>query len=166
MFGRILPWWRTRGRRIYRFHDGSCWRAVDPIELHERLEAAAGDWEKLLGILAAAPLPPGSGAAIEERRRKEQAEALDRLVTAARAAFGVTALADTGRGLTRAETVALVADYVVWLGGAADLAGPFATSPRRASPLMPADSPTSPSSDSGDAGGGSLNPEPDATSGP
>ena len=149
MIGRLIAWWRSRGRRIYSYWDGRRRRWADPIEIHSRLEeAAGGSWEKLLTTIGAAP-PPGAGQASRAQRAKEQQDAITKLVAAARKAFGASPLDDKAQGLTEAETVALVADYFQWLGGVADEAGPFVTSNPPASQSESENLATAPSSASG-----------------
>lgn len=163
MLGRLSAWWRSRGRCIYSYHDGHRRRYVDPVVVHRALRASAGaKWEEYLETLASSsPMPGVSGALLAEFRRRQD-EAVAAVVKAARAAFGVQAVDANARGLSEAETIALVADYFNFLGGlASEGEGPFGwTLPPPVSPSTPAGCPIGPSSPSGSNESASPEPAP------
>lgn len=129
MIGRFR-WLRFRRRPercIFEFYDGRATRYADPMEAWRAIEQAAGpEWPELLRLLTADP-PPGTTVGVwADRRREDQEKAAAKLGEAACIAFGVVPLDQaTGRGMTRAERVGIVASFLAYMGSLAEQARPF-----------------------------------------
>lgn len=121
--------------KIFKFHDGTRSRKVDPLEVWSRLEAAAGEeWPELLKIIRL-PLPPRipnmDTSNLEKDVLSKQRQAADTLAKIVPDAFGVTAFDDAGgksSGLTRTQRIELVARFVVFMAELSEKARPFKSS--------------------------------------
>lgn len=129
----------ARKRSIFAYHDGQSHRWIDPMLVEERMEKAGGEgWQQVVIDVRNLhrPTPPGvSGVVLAERaaaRRREKGK----LLAWVREAFGILPLSADGKGLTEAETVGVLTDYLEFCGGLAAAARPLA-----ASPAATADSP-------------------------
>lgn len=109
-------------RQLYRFYDGTRYRVVDPVEAWSAMEVAAGEeWTSLMRTMAADP-PPGTVGAALKLWYETQQDAAKKVAAAVCAAFGVAELAETDAapiGLTRAERIALAADFMSYMGSLA-----------------------------------------------
>lgn len=127
-------WSRDHSRRIFTYFDGTKTRRADPLAAVAALEAADPDLYDHLASLAPVEtpvaIPPGAVAEDVTARHKD---GVAKLLDATRAAFGLRKLDDTG-GLTEAETMAVLASFLVWMQAAANDARPFENSQPRASP--------------------------------
>lgn len=157
MLGFLRRWWsRDHQREIFTYSDGRTQRRADPIVVGRALEEARPDYLETLNTLYSeipAELLAKAGPVVNENLRKQKEAAIATLVKAADAAFGLTPLDDSG-GLTEAERLRVLVDYLVFMQRLADAARPFSTSQPRASPSPPPDSPTEPSAASGTAANG------------
>jgi hypothetical protein len=126
MFGFLVRRWAARRRRIFPFNDGTRKRWADPVRVYTLLTDACPDYAALLATVAGAsrePLPGAIAASVEADRKA----ATEKLLSVTRAVFGVEPFTDAGgaiRGLTDAETVALLADYLAYMNGLGELARP------------------------------------------
>lgn len=131
MIRSILSLFRSRDRaeppptdrHIFRYWAGEAdrWRFGDPVVIGRALEAACPDYADHLATIAApAKLPPGP---LLDELKAKRAAATSSLVSACRKAFGVEPLTDGG-GLTEAETLGVLADYLRFMAAAAEAAGP------------------------------------------
>lgn len=132
---RRLFFWRpdpTGERQIFKFHDGQRVRHADPFAVWSKFEAHAGiDPETLLRDVIAKPVPGVIGD-IAERHKANQNTAFDKLMSATGHAFEIPEFGDaSGKpvGLTQRERLALVHNFIVYLGGLAEAARPFTSSP-------------------------------------
>lgn len=109
-------------RRIFPYWDGSGWHRGDPLVIGRELEKACPKYADALQTLAArtGDLPPGP---VRDDLKAQQDAAILELVKAARAAFRIRPLSNEG-GLTEAETVAVLSDYLVFMGDLAEMARP------------------------------------------
>lgn len=129
LFTRLFGFGAAPNRDVFRFHDGERWRLADPVEVWERLEAAGGD-QLLKDIAPPAGPAPADLVAAEQLRAEQGAKrkaATAKLAEVACEAFGVEPLDDGGRrpsGMTVAERIRLVAEFVAYLRGLAVAARP------------------------------------------
>lgn len=110
-------------RAIYRFHNGTEVVAVDPLAVLRKIEAVDG-----LALKEDLQIAAAEG----EEFQADANAAVGRLVAAAREALGVKPFAEVqGKqwGLTDSESLALLVDFVTFVGGLAREAVPFASSP-------------------------------------
>ena len=150
-------WSRDHKRRIFTYWDGSAWQRADPLVLGRQLEESCPDYvDQLTTLTHEPPITIEAGPVLDDLNRKKAA-ALTALVSGTRAAFGIQPLG-ARLGLTEAETVHLLAAYLAFMGGLADLARPFVISPPPASASTPPDSPTPSSAASGTVGAESQMP--------
>ena len=136
MFGWLARRFRTdpaRGRSVFAYRDGhGGTRYVDPLVAWQEFEAAAGEsWGEMFKVLGTKmPAIPGvDSSSIAKDLKAKQAEAAKELAEATSKALGVPALTPDGKGLTRAERIALAADFLAFMGRLADAARPFVNSP-------------------------------------
>lgn len=129
--------WGEKERQIYRFHDGTRPRAVDPVVCLEALE-------RFPGLALEADLALAEGVGLGGPYAEEGQKALARLVEATRAVFAIPPV-DAG-GLTRDEALNLFVDFGNYMGRLADAARPLPGSPPPTDPPGSAASTTPPSS--------------------
>lgn len=131
-------------RQIYRYHDGSSVRAVDPLAIVQKLNDATG--HALNADLKLASISDAMCA-------KEADDATGRLIHAARQAFDLKPFSEsadgTQAGLTDAEAFKLLVHFVSFVGGLQKAAVPFLNSPE---PSEPADSENSLTDSSSECG--------------
>ena len=148
MFGNLLRclgfYSIAAGRRIFKYHDGWGWRWADPIVLQRELDKAGGDnWTAHLDILRlvckqdASKLSPTLAA----EQDKASDEAIEALAGIVRKAFRVQEVNRDGYGLTEAECINLLAQFLTWMSEAEEDARPFPSSPGPTEPF-PANSTT------------------------
>lgn len=151
--GTVRRWWRDRSRHIFHFHDGAGWRRADPVAVGQALEQACPDYQALFDTLAQdlGKLPPGP---IRDSVRDQQRAATRELAALAYRVLEIPALAPAGGGvgLTRAEVIAVLARYILFMERLAGDVAPFVTSPGAESPSRPAAG-TEPSAASGGGAG-------------
>lgn len=139
------PWGESE-RQIYRFHDGTRERRVDPIVILRRLNAVPG-----LALDDDLALAAVSDKGPEYAVEAEKATA--RLVAAARAAFGLPTPADPEsvdvEGLTESECLMLLTHFGNYLGGLAESSRPLSSGEPPSGSAPSADSSTPPLSEPG-----------------
>ena len=140
MFKRYMQRRAARKRAIFHYHDGGRDRYADPLVVEAALERAAGkeDWQAQILTVRNLhkPLPgPVSDAVVAERKEARKRET-GKLLEWCREAFGIEPLTPGGKGLTEAETIAVLTDYLFFVRGLAEAARPLADSspPTDASP--------------------------------
>ncbi|AWM38705.1 hypothetical protein GobsT_31050 [Gemmata obscuriglobus] len=153
MFGFLRRWWsRDHQRQIFAYFDGTATRRADPMVAGRVLEESCPDYEDRLRVLAhevPADLAAAmAGTPVAADMKQKKADAVTALVKAADAMFGLRPL-DGAAGLTEAERLLVLFRFLAFLQQLAASARPFSISPPRASPSIPLDSPTAPSSASG-----------------
>ncbi len=100
-------------RSIYHYFDGTKKRRADPLVIGTTLLNVCPNYMELLQTIAADELPlPGK---LRDEQREGKLEATAKLIEAIQQVFGVKPLTDTD-GLTRNEMVALLADWMYWMG--------------------------------------------------
>ena len=137
MIGWLFDWWnqnQANRRGIFAYRCGQTARMADPLVIANELDMADPEWESQIVVLAQ-PIPSGQldpkMQAIAEDGKKA---ATARVVKAARAAFKLPPLADDGTGATDLEVIEIISAFVVFLGGLAVAAAPFAG---RSAPTRP-----------------------------
>lgn len=143
----MLGWFLRRlglraGRAVFRYWDGSARRVGDPVYLERALRQRAGErWPTLVELVHKASLDPAkhSGPVVAMARQKGE-EAFVSLVDVVRHVFGVKPI-DQG-GLTEAECLDLLAEFVVTVGRLVEAARPFSR-PAWSGPPSDAPAPTS-----------------------
>lgn len=108
-------------RRIFRLWDGKEWKFLDPLVIGRTLDRVCPDLDSLLRTLSVKLVGP-PGPARDDLKAKQH-EATEKLVAAAREAFGVKPIGTDG-GLTEAETITALGDYLQWMAAAAEEASP------------------------------------------
>jgi hypothetical protein len=145
----------TEDRNIFEFHDGTKDREVDPLEVGSVLEAECPEYLELAETLVSEPaikLPPGG---LTESVGNQKVEANQKLLAVTRKMFGVKPFSSVDgkrSGLTQEETLALLASFMKFMGGLADEARPFVSSPPPGTPSTSSDSTTESSVDYGTPG--------------
>jgi len=150
MFEWLRRWWRDGSRLIFRFHDGTRWRWVDPVRTFALIDDACPQLDELLAVLREKPPSLPVPGPVGTDLRQQQKAATEKVVAVARAAFGVVPLSDAGgrpAGLTEAETIGLLTDFLEYMDALAEDARPLPSWPSRESP-SPAASPAPRSPDS------------------
>ena len=123
MFGQKIT------RKIFRYRIGKRTRYADPVVIWSELDRLCGEsWLDVLKVVGSGP-PPGTTGEILVQFRKRQDDSARRLANAVSIAFEVPPLAADGSGLTVAERIALATDLARYVGGLAEQARPFASSP-------------------------------------
>lgn len=152
---RIRRWLSDRQRQIFYYRDGSGWRRGDPVCIGTHLERICPDYQGQLLILRQqiGEIPAGP---MRDDALAQQKAAVEKLVTAARAVFGLQPLTQTD-GVTDAEAVATLTAYFLFMEQLAGEAELFRDSPGLGSP-SPAAFPTASSPDSGTAAAVSAPP--------
>lgn len=126
-------------RQIFAFKVGHEVRYADPIQVDLRIEKAGGpEWWRVVDVVVklrvpVSPLAAASldAAAITDRKHKFQASVAE-LVRLAREAFQLPALdTATGKGVTDAEAIGVLTDYLAFAQKLAEDARPLASSPGR-----------------------------------
>ena len=126
-------------RGIFRYRYAGEIRAVDPIEIDQRLKKHGGEnWTDLLSVLSVAEnakVDPNGRLAAEIEKQREAA--VIKLVDLVRTVFSVSPI-EVG-GMTGAECLRLLADYLAFLVKLKERYIPLPVVPAR-----PAQSPTEP----------------------
>ena len=150
-------WKRKPKRVVFTYHNGITKVVSDPLVVLRSLEKHGGEhWAELV---KEAGRKPESGrfavtvAGAEDAAKKKQSKALQDVAELARKVFLLQPLGETGQGLTEAEQIGVLSQYLLFCGGLAESAAPFANSPPPASPS--ASSTTASSSASCSSVGGS-----------
>lgn len=112
---RLWRWLCKPRRALFGFDlDGRrVWR--DPVELRDALNAADPNWSALVDAVAKAakPLPAAIASPEAEAKRREQAEeAAKSLAELVGKAWGIPALSDDGKGMTRAERIDVLTAFL------------------------------------------------------
>lgn len=127
---RLSRWWRDAGRNIFRYHDGTRRRRADPAAVGQRLETECPQYVELLEILTRADreAPPGP---LRDELLAQRREASEKLADVAYKVFDLKPLDDHG-GVTKAEAVAVLTSYFVFMENLARDSQLFRTSPAAA----------------------------------
>lgn len=121
-------------RRIFTFWDGEQHRSIDPLPAWRAFQTAMGaDPETALRTLYKRKVPGLVGALLTRYLAEKEAAAI-KVANAACAAFEIAPLGPDGTGLTEAERIALVREFVEFMLGLAEIAVPFAKRPGLGSP--------------------------------
>ncbi|VTS08565.1 hypothetical protein [Tuwongella immobilis] len=143
-------------KEIYRYWDGRQWQNADPIRIQLKLVEIGGDnWTDMLQGLRALqasklPLTP----AMQAQRLKQGLLALADVAELARKVFGVQPYGmEKGKavGLTEAECLGLITDFLDWVDHLVEDVRPFASWPAATELAFldsPDDSTIAPSADS------------------
>lgn len=131
--GRLFARRAARKRAIFHYHDGQRNRWADPLVVESALEGSAGgeDWQAqvLLVRHLNRPAPPGLTGKVADERLDARRRETGKLLYWIREAFGIIPLSNDGMGLTEAETIGVLTEYLLFIGGLADAARPLAESP-------------------------------------
>lgn len=152
MLAFLRRWWSRDRRAIFRFWDGAEWQRADPLKVMSVIEDDCPEWGALLDAVEKGieTVPPGP---MKTDLLAVRRGATEKLLAVTRRAFGVAEL-DGKTGLTRAETLGLLARFLVWMVGLAEDARPLPDWPAAESHSPPA-STTEPSAASTSIGTGS-----------
>lgn len=105
---------RTKRDGVFRFYDGSKWRATDPLRIHRLINEHGGkEWEHWVGQLDMLDDPPAKFKLTESIRQERQNKGMEgahKVADLARKVFAVSQVDDGG--LTDAECVRLFGDYI------------------------------------------------------
>jgi len=125
----LFSWFSRRKRHIYQFFDGSRYVRRDPIQVGRALESLCPNYPELIETLTTpeTEVPPGP---LRDSITSQHAEAIDKLVSATRKAFGIKELGETKGGLTDAEVIGVLCGYKVMMDAMARDAGLFQTLPQ------------------------------------
>lgn len=157
---------RRETRKIFAFHDGKRRRWIDPLVVVRDLDRLGGkEWGSLFTV-ASVPLGdlfgkmPAEAQAIATREANDATAELAALV---RNVFKVSPLDDTGcrpDGLTEAECLNLLAEFIAFLSNLAEEARPTVSLPLPFQESRPASSTTESSAGSTVTGTSSKSSEP------
>jgi hypothetical protein len=139
----MFRFFSNRSRRIFRYWNGTKWIWADPIVLQREIDKAGGDnWTANLDILRAATSFDSSklGPALLKEQSKAVEEAVAAIVGIVRKSFDAPAIDSSGKGVTEAECVNMLAQFTNWMSEAEIDARPFRNSPppTDSPPLNPA----------------------------
>jgi hypothetical protein len=117
----LLGLFKRRRRHVFRFRAEGRWEYRDPAEVRRNLNELNPNWSDLVDAVtkAAKPLPDALDAPPEmAAARASEAEAgVKELAKTVAEAFGVKPLAADGTGMTEAERIDLLAEYLEWCAG-------------------------------------------------
>jgi hypothetical protein len=110
----FMWWFRDRGRKIFRYHDGTSYVRRDPIEIGEAIERVCPDYLALIDTLAESDneVPPGP---LRDSIVEQQEGAIAKLESAARSVFELAHLGKKRGGVTRGEAIAILCRYVNYM---------------------------------------------------
>lgn len=127
---------RGQSRRlIFSYRAGGKRRAADPIIVQRVLEAnGSSEWRTLFGVVNALAKPPSEAEASMlttpeswQERSKRRDAAIFELAKLSREAFGLPGLTTDGEGVTEAEAIDVLSQFIEYIGGLAEKARPFVT---------------------------------------
>src|SRR5262245_40431229 len=130
---------RPERRVVFWYHNGLSTVCADPLVIVRNLEDVGGpNWTEVVEAAGQKTLkfdvqPKGA----ESLTRKRRDGALLAVADMARRAFGLIPLREDGKGLTEAEQVNVLTAYLSFVGGMAEAARPFPSSPPPASQFRP-----------------------------
>ena len=130
MFNRKKPG-RASGRVVFRYFDGREDVHADPLLILRKLEEHGGpNWKETVQTAgrteAAFDIEPPDVA--KERQKRKDALLAD-VADMTRKAFGLSPMDKSGEGLTEAEQIGVLSQYLEYVGGLAKEAAPFSNSP-------------------------------------
>lgn len=125
--GRIKRWLTDQQRNIFHYHDGTTWRRADPVLVGRKIEEELPDYLSLFQTIGkdASKVPPGP---LAESLRSSKNQAADKLTKVAYSVFGLKPLG-TDEGVTEAEALSVMVQYLVFMTELATAAAVFPTSP-------------------------------------
>lgn len=127
MFSAIGRWWGNRDRSIYRFHDGTRRRSIDPLVAYRATFSHPGfSWDTTMATLNATRIPGDEGHVA--RKLEMFAAAAD----CARAVFRIPPF-EAG-GLTERECAQLLLDFEFYVAEVKKNGSPQPTSPPSVEP--------------------------------
>jgi hypothetical protein len=147
LLARLFQWAFCDHRQIFRYHDGSRYRYADPIVIDRESEKAFPGWRAAIELLEVPDVPGGMPDNLAGKVEADRVRVLERLVSMVRAVFKVKELNERGRGLSEAECLKLLTQYVLFEGRLVEAAGPFSNLPASVAASPPA-SVIEPSADS------------------
>jgi hypothetical protein len=129
---------RRKARAIFSYWNGREAVWADPIVLQRDLDKHGGEhWTAHIDYLRLACRMEGKDLStpLAAEQNKAAEEAIEALAVLVRKAFGVETIKDAGiRGLTDAECIDLLAEFMAWMRQAEEDARPFRNSPRPMEP--------------------------------
>ena len=124
---------RRPRRAIFRFRVGGRWEYRDPAVVRQKLNSADPNWGLLVDRVkdGAKPLPATLDAtpALLARRRAAVSEAAGKLAELVLAGFDVSPVQPDGSGLTEAERLTLLADFLHFTFDLMEATRPLANGP-------------------------------------
>jgi len=120
----LKAWWSGDHRRaIFRYWDGRNWKRADPLAVMATIEDRCPDFGDLLRVIAADPDDVPAGELRTQAIATHQA-AVKKLLGVVQHAFGVKPLDQLG-GLTHAEMIRLLTEFLHYMGRLAEAARPL-----------------------------------------
>lgn len=117
----LLGLFKRKRRNVFRFRAEGRWEYRDPAEIRRKLSEVNPAWSDLVDAVtkAAKPLPEALQAPPEmAAARAEEAQAgVKELASIVASTFGVKPLSPDGTGMTEAERIDLLAEYLEWCAG-------------------------------------------------
>lgn len=129
LFARLFQWAFCDHRQIFRYHDGNRYRYADPIVIDRESEKAFPGWRSAIELLEVPDVPGGIPDNLAGKVEADRVRVLEQLVSMVRAVFAVKPLDVSGRGLSEAECLKLLTQYVLFEGRLVEAAGPFSSLP-------------------------------------
>lgn len=142
LLSRLFARRAARKRQIFVYHDGRRNRWVDPMLVEEVFEREGGEnWQQTVVEVRNLHRPHNAAlsASLVEQRKETRRRETGKLLDWTRKAFKIEPLGPDGSGLSEAETIGVLTEYLHFCRGLATAARPLSDSPAptEASPATP-----------------------------